>query len=455
MRIVKDFGRQINIHPLVIYFVLSPKLVAEYGQALNSLNKYTGFTRGVFRFQVVSHVGKNDDNALSANLQGAMKRFNMMVRLVDDVAGNFYYALHQVNFSKQADFIEESIQHFVVEVCKQNLRHLEERRKAYSSSSEELAFKHEVIDRMVSAFTRAISLKNYKHGVWESLAGDVKPVSREYQCGRTCLEPPRKAVAKLTEAGFTEEQAKLAANILWEMMESEFNLPSKEVSDEVATGVADKRRSSYIVREQRIRQKPQNSPVVKAEVKHIVTKVLKSGKEKKAWGVEFTIDGDVIPIHFGSKDSAMIYICTLLRTKVGENMYIHEFFRNSKGRKSRFNRNKSRVWIQAVYDVVFPFQNRGFDDWIEHVEGRKGHPLNQGKAQATKLIDDTLTDSHPDAIYYCILNTKSDQLGDTFYEIRIKPEHISIPKELAHLVDKFYEMMKMEACVGDQQSMVE
>ena len=452
MRIVKDPGRQINLHPLVVYFVLSPKLEAEYGQALNRLNKYRGFSRGIFRFQVIPHVGKYSDGVLSADLQESMKRFNMMVRLVDDAAGDFYYALHQVNFNQPASLVEASIQQFIVDVCEQNLRHLEQRLKACSDSAEDLSVRRESMSQMITAFSRAISLKGFKRGVWAVLTGEVGLACVEIfqnKCELGGLLPPHKALDRVTEAGFTEEQARLAANILWEMMESEFNLPSKEASDAIATGVADKRHSSYIVREQKRRQKPQHEPAVTAEIKHLVTKVLKSGKEKRAWGIEFTINGDVIPIHFRSKDSTMIYICALLRAKLGERMYIHEFYRNSRGRKSRYNRAKSRVWLQAVYETVFPSRDRYFDEWIENVENHNGHPLNQGKAQATKLIDDTLMQSHPDGIYYCILNTKSDELGDTFYEIRISPENIIIPKEWAHLVDKFNEMMEPKASDGD------
>ena len=58
MKIIKDEQRQINLHPLVIYFVLSSKDSKERAEALSKLNKYQGFTRGIFKFQTIEHVGK-------------------------------------------------------------------------------------------------------------------------------------------------------------------------------------------------------------------------------------------------------------------------------------------------------------------------------------------------------------------------------------------------------------
>ena len=159
MRIIKDTSKQINIHPLVVYFVLSPKLKDKYENVLNKLNKYSGFTRGIFKFHIVSHIGNSDGSVLSAELQKSMKKYNMMVRLVDDSAGNFYYALHQVDFNQSADFVEASIQLFIVDVCKQNIKHLDERLNTYSSSTEDISYRLDAVEKMRSAFRDAIVLK--------------------------------------------------------------------------------------------------------------------------------------------------------------------------------------------------------------------------------------------------------------------------------------------------------
>ena len=58
MKIIKDEQRQINLHPLVIYFVLSSKDSKERTEALSKLNKYQGFTRGIFKLQTIEHDGK-------------------------------------------------------------------------------------------------------------------------------------------------------------------------------------------------------------------------------------------------------------------------------------------------------------------------------------------------------------------------------------------------------------
>jgi hypothetical protein len=127
---------------------------------------------------------------------------------------------------------------------------------------------------------------------------------------------------------------------------------------------------------------------------------------------------------------------------MGEKMYIHEFFNNSKGTKSKFKRENSREWIQAIYRVLFANSDIDFDKWISNIINNNGRPLNQGKSQVNAKIDNALKDSQPNGIFYCILNTKKDSLSDSFYNMYLTPEDIIIPKELQFLIDQFEELVK-------------
>ena len=237
---------------------------------------------------------------------------------------------------------------------------------------------------------------------------------------------PLVAVEKLTQAGFSEEQAKLATSILLRLIAHE----------------------SYL------RRQPTVEPTIQVEIKRFVSKVLKNGFEKKAWGVEIRVNDDVFPVIFGGKDQTMVYICTLLRRKLGESMFIHEFYNNSKGRNSKFSRPRSRAWLKAVFNAIFPSMDRSFEEWIETVESKKGRPLNQGKAQASSLIQRIL-DSQPEGISYCVLDTKVDEAGDSYYYIGIKPENIIVPQELSYLVDEFYEMTGANPTLGNNNRFME
>ncbi|MBR3093180.1 MAG: hypothetical protein IKG99_09180 [Bacteroidaceae bacterium] len=461
MKIIKDSERQMNIHPLMVYFYLSMSLTRQFCHAIRLLNKYTSFTRGLFKFQVVTQIGRYAKSVLSDDLQEAMWRSNVMVRLMDDTEGNYYYALHQVNFNQPPHLVEASIREFIAEVCNQNLIHLNQRLRSISNSSEEtpdsqdnsegMPTRREAIEKMQIAFRQATEMRHFRSGVWDSLLNESVPIRPTPSSNREKTIPP-KAVERLTKEGFTEDQAKIAASVLWDLLVSELKLPNKATSDEIALGAVDWHHSSYITQEQRKRLKPTKEPSIQVEIKRVVTRVLKNGGEKRSWGVEIYVNGNAFPINFGSKDRTMLYICTLLREKLGERLYIHEFYNNSKGRKSRFSRTRSRAWLKSAFNELFPSMDRSFDEWIEKIETAKGRPLNQGKTQATKLIEDTLTEPQPDGIYYCILRTQEDEAGDSYYHIKVKPENIIVPQELSYLVDEFYEMTNTQP-VSDNYTM--
>ena len=344
-----------------------------------------------------------------------------------------------MNFNQPPHLFEASIRQFITDVCSQNLIHLDERLHSISASSKEMSGRREAIEKMQTAFRQAIEMKHFRKGVWNNLTEGEIPVRPVPAICHENSTIPKVAVDRLRKAGFSEEQAKIATSVLWKLMVSEFNLPSKETSHEVALGTANLHYSSFITKEQRRRQRPANEPSLQIEIKRIVSKILKDGREKKNWGVEIHINGEVFPVNFGSKDRLMIYICSLLRIKLGEHLYIHEFYNNSKGRKSRFKRGSSRKWLKAAFEVLFPSMDRTFDEWIRNIETAKGRPLNQGKTQAANLIEVAL-DTQPDGIYYCTLYTKEDEAHDSYYHIRIKPEQIIVPQELSFLIDDFYEM---------------
>ena len=438
MKIIKDEQRQINLHPLVIYFVLSSKDSKERAEALSKLNKYQGFTRGIFKFQTIEHVEKYSEE-VSSELTDDIKHYNMFVRLVDDNSDAFYYAVHKVNFNLSADEVEYSIQRFIVEVCKQNIKQLASRDTEYSlhgvSPEKQMA-----VRQMQQSFREAMTLKGYKHGLWARLMGEeileTRPIASITKDGNA-REMPK---------GFTEKFEKAAKNnnpqYLWSWLESMTGAPGKEESDEIAKGYYNKKYAPSLKRDQRRRTQPKEKPAISVELKHIVKTMLKSGREKKEYGFVFTVNDEVFPVCFGSKDQTMLYACTLLRQKMGEKMYLHEFFNNSKGcsSKAKFKRGKSEKWLKAVYEAIFPNDAREFSDWIGKVRETRGRPLNQGKSQSSKRIEE-IFDSQSSAIYFCSVNTREDEIGDSFYDIKIPAEKITIPENMQFLIDEFNDLM--------------
>ena len=464
MKIIKDDQKQINLHPLVIYFVCSSKDSKEKATALNRLNKYQGFTRGIFKFQTIEHVGKHSEN-VSSELTDVIKRYNMFVRLVDNNFDAFYYGVDKVNFNLSTDEIEDSIQKFIVDVCKQNIKQLSSRETEYSLQGASLE-KQMAIRQIQESFREAMALKGYKRKVLPRLTdGDGIITFQEAMALKGCK---RKVLPKLTDEDgiisrsidmkcalakempkdFTKKFEQAAKNnnpqYLWEWLESLIGAPDKEESDEIAKGYYNKKYASALRRDQRRRTQPQENPVISVEIKHIVKTVLKSGRKKKEYGFVFTVNNEVFQICFGSKDQTMLYACTLLRQKMGEKMYLHEFFNNSKGSSinTKFKMGKSDMWLKAVYETIFPNDARNFSDWIDKVKQNHGRPLNQGKSQLSKRIEDIL-DSQSSAIYFCSVNTMEDEFGDSFYDIKIPSKQITIPENMQFLIDEFGYLMDM------------
>lgn len=231
---------------------------------------------------------------------------------------------------------------------------------------------------------------------------------------------------------------------LWSWLKNLINIQVEQTSNETVNIDDCSICAPMLKRHISHRTQPHDSPTISAEIKHIVKSVRKNGKEKKEYGIVFNINNNTFPVCFGSKDQTMLYICTLLRQKIGEKMYLHEFFNNSKGNSNltRFKREHSEKWIQTVYETIFPHDVREFSEWIDKVRLGHGRPLNQGKSQSTKHIERIL-ESEESSIYYCILNTKEDKIGDSYYEIRISPENISIPQNMQFLLDDFNDLMRI------------
>lgn len=279
----------------------------------------------------------------------------------------------------------------------------------------------------------------WKDGIMAKLMGI------EADSGRLVASVGRASDAGMPEA-FRERFEKAARNndpqYLWSWIESYTGVHDRETADESAKGHHDSRYAHALNGDLHKRILPKDMPSVSVEIKRLVRNVSRNGREKMGLGIVFTVNGESFPVCFGSKDQTMLYVCTLLRKKKGERMYIHEFFNNSKGNsaKARFRRGKSDKWLKAVYDAIFPFDAREFKEWIGMVNERRGHPLCQGKSQGNRLVVQTL-DTQPSGAYYCTVKTKRDEISDSYYDINVSPREIIIPENLQFLLDDFDELM--------------
>ena len=54
-------------------------------------------------------------------------------------------------------------------------------------------------------------------------------------------------------------------------------------------------------------------------------------------------------------------------------------------------------------------------------------------------------ESQSSGIYYCTIKTKEDEIGDSYYDIKIESDKITVPENMQFLLDEFYEMMNITA----------
>lgn len=185
---------------------------------------------------------------------------------------------------------------------------------------------------------------------------------------------------------------------------------------------------------------------VKVEVCQMVTTRYKGGREKREYGVKFYVDGKEFPLHFRLKTATMIYVCTLLRRKMGERMFSHDFYRVPRGRR---HCGVSQEWLKRVYDMLFPVKSKDYRDWERSLRnvpwssrlGREvcregaawGHNLANGVSRVRSEIKKTLSGCMG-ALDLCSVSSDKDECGMSFYGLKIAPENIIIPKEFEGLL---------------------
>ena len=439
MKIIADSHKQLNYHPLIIYFMLQPKDHELYAKALNGLNKYNGFTRGIFKFRAVERGTKYCED-LTNDLKATLKKFNVIVRLVDDEEGNYNYALGKMNFSQEPDRFELSMQKFIIDVCEQNIKNLDNQLKQYTSDSEESKEYADMIAEMTKIFRNAIMLKGFRHGVWKKLLFPEPMEFRFESCfsrlpsdisfGRQLPLDILKEKENLENELSDYKSLKLKFNELWAKVEAIMNTPSFEESDRYVQGTVDHSRSEDFSLDYKSRNKPSIRPNITITITKVVSRELKN-RTKMAWGVEIEIEGDVVPVYIGSVAAAMVYICTLLKKKMGTHLYRSAFKKSLSENIPRANRDKDVIWMEQVYKTLYPGATEDFKCWYLNMQKNSCQFINQGKGAASRKIIDILV-NHQNATPFCIIETCKNE--PTYYNIDVPAENIIVHKDLEDLI---------------------
>ena len=433
MKIIADSQRELNYHPLMIYFMLTPKIHGIYAKHIDSLNKYNGFTRGLFKFRAVARGSKYCED-LSNDLKATLKNYNVIVRLMDDLEGNYNYALGKMNFSLNPDKFETSLQSFIIDVCEQNIKNLNSQLQAYTGDSDESKENTNMVSEMVRIFRNAIMLKGFRRGVWKKQISPESYNIRTLHNMSHCLGhglPPEMMNIKNNIYNILPDTNKEEFNKLMAFYETYMNVPNLDESDKYAQGTIDHAQSEDFSLDKKSRNKPTESPHIKISIAKVTARTLKYDI-KKAWGMEISIDGTTIPVYIGSIAAAMVYICTLLKQKMGTHLYRAAFKKPLPDKNSPIKRHKDVIWLEQVYEKLYPGAPVDFDNWYSDMQKNSCQFINQGKSESVRRIKACLH-GFENALPFCIVETcKQDP---SYFFIDIPSDCIIIPEEMEELID--------------------
>lgn len=460
MKIFKDNKKQLNINPLVVYFIMTPEEKEHHARDIERLNRSKTMNHNLFEFNTVVRARYNN-NVLTKGLIKDMEENNVIVKLFGNDDERFSYAFETVEFKE--GYFESQVESFLYDVCTLNVKNLKSEKKRlnnYPSKERKGA-----VDILLKSFTEAVNDFGFKkvHAIASRRYSDVpstsndidfvsdfdypyKPVSCGPVSNGNASKIPRGIEDDIRYAMGSKEGRKKedAKKRLIAMIEGWFDAPSSGYSKKVLTGAVDNTKSETLEEDTYTRHPSSQVPTISIEIKKITVLNRKDGSKKENYGFVYNIDGENVEMYIGGTEPAMIYACTLLKQYTGARFYLDDL-KIRKGELSRFNPNTSEKkylnatleWIKQIYKVFVPSAEKDFPEWYASLfnfqDKSPGHPIYQGKSACNSKISKTLKD-YRKAIYFCTLQAREDSKGK-FYEIDLSSsESIKLSKELLKLV---------------------
>lgn len=460
MKIFKDNKKQLNINPLVVYFIMTPEEKKHHARDIERLNRSKTMNHNLFKFTIVVRARYNN-NVLTKGLIKDMEKSNVIVKLFDNDDERFSYALETVEFKE--GYFESQVESFLYDVCKLNIKYLKSEKKRldnYPSKERKDAveillksfteivndFGVKKVRTITSGRTFSVPLTSNDIDVVSDFDYPYKPVPHGSVSKGTVRKIPRGIEDDIRYAMGSKEGRKKedAKKRLITMIEGWFDAPSSGYSKKVLTGAVDNTKSEALEEDSYTRHPSSQVPNISVEIKKITVLNRKDGTKRENYGFVYNIDGENVEMYIGGTEPAMIYACTLLKQYTGARFYLDDL-KIRKGELSKFNPNTSEKkyqsatleWIKQIYKVFVPSAEKDFSEWYASLfnlqDKSPGHPIYQGKSACNSKISKTLKE-HRKAIYFCTLQAREDSKGK-FYEADLpSSESIKLSKELLKLV---------------------
>lgn len=336
---IDDPKRCLDLNHMAIYLMLTAEEKRLYGEKLKGLNSCTSITHGIFRFDIVEK-GDTPYEQLPADMtRGAARNCNVLVRLVNSIHETYCYGLDYLDITKEEEEIRKDLKLIVDDICTKNINQL-----------------------------NILSNRNTETSILAKRMYDdcriVADVFEKVLEGRTFRKEERP----------TQEMQRV----------SPASDPRK--SDNIAREAYLNEHSEKIEREYCERNAPEPAPAISMCIKNVPKGISKSGKQKTAFGVELTINGDVVNIPITETDFKFFYVALALATREGRRLSRRDF--------SDYGSTETKKWLKRVFTSLS--LDRDFDEAFDKLKKR----IDDRKSKVNKLLWKGLSPQHKRAYYY-------------------------------------------------------
>ena len=333
----------LDIHPLVIYLMLSDSEYDRYSKNIKRINKYLGTTLGVFEYKCLRR-SNADYSELPERFGNALRYSNVMVKLLGKQNNSNRYALDYIDLNTDGNSVLDAIRNFALNVCGEDIKLLEEYldNKAARHTDED----RRGIDRIIAILEQALNTKAGRRPKWEDhTAIEVCTARNESTCiprshdifssnvpsfgfmsrniGRQmpledddaelCDDLPGADLFGdirriLKSHNIESDETPEVAKEIYELVKARWDI-DKEQSDKNAQAI--------------VEGKPSEPPVISIEL--IPTTVY--GRQREKYGVRITLGDSNIPVIFSHTDQMLLYITSLIRFKADYPLCLRELYR--------------------------------------------------------------------------------------------------------------------------------
>ncbi|MBQ5691622.1 MAG: hypothetical protein IIV24_09035 [Alistipes sp.] len=445
MLILHDEQRSISLNPFAIYVICDQSQSERYDRLVARLNRSKRYTRGCFKFERVVR-GEQRPEALPNSLAQAIGKSDILVRLIDSVAGDYQYLIRERDDNA---FNETDILDIVERISDENSKSLEDhcslhRHEGESEGLEKLKRHFEYIRKKIretrskTPKTRTDMIGQILHSrgallnnLQSRMLGEGALFNDDCCLGRSvpvCAhqfdpyrDEMRNLAKKMKEEGISRGELEM-------IMREVFGVYDIDSSNEIALGAVDAKYSGALERDQYHRNTPVEEVGVYIDIKKIPSP---NGRKRRAYGVEISYNGKSYPVYMGSVDVRMVYLVSLLCHKAGGHLYQYLYKEQHRLKRPMWE------WLNRAYNLIEPSKKISFTEWMRKIELLEARPVNQGASNARKLVEKSLDIGGKGAIYYTELVSERKYGSDSYYTFRIAPDHIRVDAELQELVDAY------------------